>query len=148
MLHCALFKYLFYFKGNLVLPISIFLTIWSSQVSYSRLIIEFLIGLFFSVYILAMSILSPCPPLLDHWLGEFMIVSAWVILEFVFMRVRCLVASKLEKISSENTLLVLGVVTQLGQVFGGIIAYVCVDLYRLLRARPDCIFDHSYCKIQ
>ena len=112
-----------------------------------RLAIEFLVGLIFTIYIIAISILSPCPPLVDHWLGEFIIVSSWIIIEFTFMRVRCLVASKLEKISSTNTLMILGVVTQLGQVFGGIIAYVCVDLFRLLKSRPDCILDHSYCKL-
>ena len=119
---------------------------WSANVSYLRLVLEFLIGLVFTIYIIVISVLSPCPPLLEHWSGEVLIILSWVIIEFVFMRVRCLVASKLEKISNANTLLTLGIVTLLGQVLGGLLGYIGVDIFRILKSRPDCIFDISHCK--
>ena len=135
-----------YLKGNLILPISIFYTMCSSSISYFRLIFEFLAGLSFTVYIILVSMLSPCPPLLEHWIGQCLIIFSWLIVEFVFMRTRCLVASKLEKISKENTFLLFGVVTLLGHALGGVFVCIWVDVFRFLKSRPDCILDYSYCK--
>lgn len=121
---------------------------FSYHVSYFRLIIEFLVALGFTVYIIIASKMSPCPPFLiaNPLLGEILIVTSWLIIEFLFMRIRCLVASKLEKISQKNTLLWLGVVTMAGQVAGGTIAYVFVDILRLFKARNHCMLDNNFCK--
>ena len=118
---------------------------WSYQVSYTRLILEFLIGLGFTLYIMVASLMSPCPPLMKNnpLIGEILIVTSWLIIEFVFMRIRCLVASKLERIPKKNTLLWLGVITMLGQVIGGTLAYIFVDILRIFKPRNHCIFEND-----
>jgi hypothetical protein len=144
------------FKGNEVfnyavnlsfifLPISIILSIFSYKVSVLRICIEFSIALLFSFYILFLSLFSPCPPFLDSGFGSFMTVLAWILTQTMFMRVRCLVAARLERFG-QTTLLVLGFFTMMGQIFGGLIIFVIVNIYDLLKSRPSCEFDyHLYC---
>jgi hypothetical protein len=74
-----------------------------------------MISLILSAYVIIMGILSPCPLLVDHWIGSFITVLCWFILSFIYLRVRCIVATKLEKHGS-MIFLVLGLVSLIGQV--------------------------------
>lgn len=60
------------------------------------------------------------------------------------MRIRCCVAAKLE-VCGEKVLLILGGCTMFGQVFGGLISYLCIETYRLLKDAPECENIESYC---
>ena len=126
------------------MPVAIFLSIWSYDVSLVQIIVEFLIATILSIYVLVLSILSPCPPLYDSKLGSVLSVLSWILLNCIFIRVRCLIATRLEKYG-QKTLLLLGALTQVGQIFGGIIAFLCINVYELLRSKPSCIDDFSYC---
>lgn len=55
----------------------------------------------------------------------------------MFMRIRCLIATRLERFG-QKCLLILGALTMFGQIFGGLIIFVVVNIYSLLEARPDC----------
>ena len=129
-----------------MLPVAVFFSIWSYEVSQRRIMIEFAFGLIFSLYIVIIAILSPCPPFLNHWLGEAFIVLSWILAECIFTRVKCLIATRLERFG-QKVLYYLGLVTLLGQVIGGISIYLLVDIFRLFKHKPDCIFDLSYCKL-
>jgi len=120
---------------------------YSYYISYFRLFLEFIVALSFTLYIVVASKMSPCPPFLKTYplFGEILIIAAWLIVEGLFMRLRCLCATKLEKISKTNTLLWLGVVTMLGQVSGGTLAYIFVVIYRIFKDGNDCIFDSGFC---
>lgn len=131
--------------GNLLLPVAVFVSIWSYDISMTRFLIEFAIGLAFSAYIVVVSVYSPCPPLVTHWLGSWIVVTAWILAEAIFTRLRCILASKLEKFKSERLLLILGSVSLLGQITGGALIYLMVDIYRLFKHKPDCVFDFRYC---
>jgi hypothetical protein len=62
----------------------------------------------------------------------------------MFMRIRLLVAARLERFG-QKTLLILGSLTMIGQIFGGLLIFVVVNLLELLVSKPDCVSDYSYC---
>ena len=107
------------------------------------MLVEFSVGLVFTAYIVAIASLSPCPPLLSHWSGSWLIILAWILTECIFIRIRCLVATSLEK-HGNNILFIVGIVSTLGQMMGGVIIFVLVDVYRLFKERPECVFDFGY----
>lgn len=88
--------------------------------------------------------MSPCPPLLDHWLGPAFTVFAWVVSTCLFMRVRCCVAARLEE-CGQKILLALGSCTMFGQMIGGIMMFVLVDTYRVFNDVPECQSALSFC---
>ena len=89
--------------------------------------------------------MSPCPLLVDHWIGSALIVIAWLISGFIFIRVRCVIATSLEKFGG-NVFLILGFSSLCGQVLGGLTIFLLVDTFRLFKEKPECVFDFSYCK--
>lgn len=131
--------------GNLLLPVAIFVSIWSYDISLTRFLTEFIFGLGFSAYIVLVSFYSPCPPLVSHWSGSWIVVASWILAECIFTRLRCILASKLEKFKDEKLLLIFGSVSLLGNMIGGSIIYLMVDVYRVFKHKPDCVFDFSYC---
>ena len=116
--------------------------------SIKQITIELAVALGFSGYIIFLGIRSPCPPLLDHWFGPFITIVSWIVTQTVFMRVRCLIAARLERFG-QNMLLVNGAMTQIGQMFGGLIIFFIVNIYDVFKSRPDCLTDsefHNLCK--
>lgn len=89
--------------------------------------------------------MSPCPPLLDTWIGPTLSVASWVLVQSMYMRIRCLIATRLERFG-QKTLLMLGFLTMVGQIFGGLLIFVIVTIYELLIEKPECATDFSYCK--
>jgi hypothetical protein len=90
-----------------------------------------------SVYIQIVSMMSPCPPFVDSELGGGFIILSWVLTSCMFMRVRCLIATKLEKYG-EHVLFKIGIYTIVGQVLGGFLIYLVVDVYRMFDEKPAC----------
>ena len=60
-------------------------------------------------------------------------------------RVRCLIATRLERFG-QSILIILGVMTMLGQIFGGILIFVSINIYDVFKSKPNCVFDYSFCK--
>jgi hypothetical protein len=128
-----------------VVPIAVILSIWSYEVSVLQIVLEFMLATLIVVYIIVISKMSPCPPLLGHWLGPVLAVSSWVVSQAIYMRVRCLVAVRLEKFG-QTTLITLGVMNTTGQIFGGLIIFFIINFSNIFVSTPDCVFDYSYCK--
>ena len=133
--------------GNLLLPIAVFSSIFSRQDSMKSIVCQFAVGLAFSLYLVAISVMSPCPPFVKSYpgIGSFLAVLAWILIECIFIRLRCKIAERFERFEGE-AFLFLGFVTLLGQVTGGTIIYLCIDIYRLFMDKPPCVTDFSYCK--
>lgn len=70
-------------------------------------------------------------------LGGYLIVACWILTSSMFMRIRCLIATKLEKYG-KNMLFLIGCFTILGQVLGGLIIFILVDVLRVLKDKPKC----------
>jgi hypothetical protein len=131
-------KFSLFCLGFLLLPISIFLSIWSYYVSIEQIIIEFFIAILFSIYIIVLAATSPCPVFINtKFLGSFLTVISWILTQSMFMRVRCLVATRLERFG-QRTLLILGFFTMFGQIFGGVLVYLLDNVYGLLKNKPQC----------
>ena len=112
--------------------------------SIFQITIELLIAIANSVYILFLSISSPCPPFMDHWIGSTLSVLSWIFSSAIFMRSRCLIAARLERFG-QTTLVIFGVLTMVGQIFGGLLVYVTVNIYDLFKSKPDCVTSNSHC---
>ncbi len=70
----------------------------------------------FSIYIFVLSVMSPCPPFVNSWMGPLLSVISWILSQSIFMRVRCLVAARLQRFG-QRVLLTLGALTMIGRVF-------------------------------
>ena len=118
---------------------SIIVSIWSYDVSLKRILFEASIPFAISVYIIAVSLMSPCPYLVnnEYELGGYLIVVCWVVVSCMFMRIRCLIATRLEK-HGRDILFVLGCFTILGQVIGGLLIFAQVEIYRIFQDKPKC----------
>jgi len=134
--------------GNLLLPIAVMSSIFSKKDSMKSIVVQFIVGIGFSLYLLVISIMSPCPPFVisNLELGSFLAVFSWILIECIFIRLRCKIAERFERFGGEYFLF-LGFVTLLGQVIGGTIIYICIDIYRLFKDKPQCVFDLSYCEL-
>lgn len=128
------------------MPLSIIVSIWSYDVSMRRILIESSIPFGISCYIITVSLMSPCPPFVSnkYQLGGYLIVTCWVVLSCMFMRIRCLVATRIEKYG-KNILFTLGCFTILGQVIGGLFIFFQVEVYRLYHEKPKCVSIESLC---
>ena len=71
------------------MPIAIFLSIWLYEVSVLQITIEFTVATVISIYILILSIMSPCVPFLGP-VGSALSIISWILAQTMFMRVRCL----------------------------------------------------------
>lgn len=131
--------------SNILLPFSIIISIFSYQVSIQRIVLEAIVPFVLAFYIYLVSILSPCPPFVNNRfkIGGYIIVFCWIVSCCMFMRIRCLIATRLEKYG-KNTLFKLGCFTILGQVFGGLLIYLLVDYLRWFIERPKCS-PESFC---
>ncbi|CAF0871517.1 unnamed protein product [Brachionus calyciflorus] len=127
------------------LTIAVLLSIFSYEVSTKRIILETLIPICLSTYILIMSIFSPCPPFVNakYRLGGYFMVFCWVMTSCTFIRIRCLIATKLEKYGKQK-LLLLGIFAIIGQLSGGLLIYFLVDVFRLFQDKPKCS-PEDYC---
>lgn len=121
-----------------------FISIWSYKVTILRISTELGVALILTIYIMILTIMSPCPILVRHWIGPVITVIVWFVASFIYIRIRCLIATRLEKFGG-NIYLILGLVSLCGQVMGGLACFICVDTLRLFKEKPDCIFDFSYC---
>ncbi|CAF0955328.1 unnamed protein product [Brachionus calyciflorus] len=129
--------------SNLFLPIAIFLSVWSYNVSLSQILIEFLVAVLFTSYIVFISVQSPCPPLLETTIGPILICLSWIFSQSIFMRVRCMISTRLERFG-EKILMKSGSLTLLGEVVGGILIFVLVEKFRIFKDKPECVFDYSF----
>ena len=117
----------------------------SYEISVTRICIEFALALFLSTYLIILSIMSPCPPFADSFLGPFLNVFSWVFSNALFIRTRCTSAARLERYGTRS-LSILGLMTQLGQLFGGILVFVLVNFANVFKSAPQCGFDRNlYC---
>ena len=81
---------------------------------------------------------------MDSWVGPTLAILSWIFAQSLFMRSRCLIAARLERFG-QTTLIILGVLTMIGQIFGGLIVYFLVNVYSVFKSKPECVTDNSYC---
>jgi riboflavin transporter 2 len=129
------------------MPFSILFSICAYEISTARILLEFLVGVILSSYIIAIAVMSPCPILVNYRIGAIIIVIFWIAITSIFIRIRCCIATRLQE-CGQNILYIFGTLTIIGQFFGGILAFLIVDVYRLLKDLAPCqrIEDVCYLK--
>lgn len=123
--------------SNLFLPVAIFLSIWSYSVSIGRICVEFALAMLFTGYIVLIACFSPTPPLMDHPIGSILIVASWILSQCMFMRVRCVIAARLERFGG-STLTLVGFFNLFGEVVGGIVIFIIVEWLRFFTEKEAC----------
>lgn len=119
-------------------PFAIFLSIWSYEVPTKQIIYEFCFNSIFATFILIVSVMSPCPPFINYWFGGILVVFSWVMCTCMSLRIRLLAATSLEK-DGQNMLFLLGLATMFGQMVGGSLSFVSIDIYHIFKDKQKCI---------
>ena len=84
-----------------------------------------------------MATMSPCPFLVNYTIGGIIIITFWILVTSIFIRIRWCVATKLQE-CGQNILFVFGLLTIIGQIVGGVLAFVIVDVYRVFLELSPC----------
>uniref|UniRef100_A0A8D0BQA9 Riboflavin transporter n=1 Tax=Salvator merianae TaxID=96440 RepID=A0A8D0BQA9_SALMN len=97
-------------------------------------------GSLFASYIMAMAVLSPCPPLLQSSLGSVLIVLSWVLFVGLFSYVKLMI-SKILRDKGHSSLVWCGAVVQLGSMVGALAMFPLVSVYGLFLSGDPCEAD-------
>ncbi|XP_001505049.1 solute carrier family 52, riboflavin transporter, member 2 isoform X1 [Equus przewalskii] len=97
-----------------------------------------LLGMLFGAYLMALAILSPCPPLVGTSAGVVLVVLLWVLCLGVFSYVK-VAASSLLHAGGRPALLAAGVAIQLGSMLGAVAMFPPTSIYHVFHSRKDCV---------
>ncbi|XP_070337990.1 solute carrier family 52, riboflavin transporter, member 2 isoform X2 [Equus asinus] len=97
-----------------------------------------LLGMLFGAYLMAVAILSPCPPLVGTSAGVVLVVLLWVLCLGVFSYVK-VAASSLLHVGGRPALLAAGVAIQLGSMLGAVAMFPPTSIYHVFHSRKDCV---------
>lgn len=97
-----------------------------------------LLGVLLGAYLMALAILSPCPPLVGTSAGVVLVVLSWVLCAGVFSYVKVAVSSLLHG-GGRQALLAAGVAIQLGSLLGAVAMFPPTSIYRVFRSGQDCV---------
>ncbi|XP_055981259.1 solute carrier family 52, riboflavin transporter, member 2 [Sorex fumeus] len=96
-----------------------------------------LLGLLIGAYLMALAILSPCPPLVGTSAGVVLVVLSWVLCLGVFSYVK-VAASSLLHGGGRSALLAAGVAIQVGSLLGAVAMFPPTSIYQVFRSGRDC----------
>ncbi|KAJ6661507.1 hypothetical protein lerEdw1_014416 [Lerista edwardsae] len=95
------------------------------------------LGSLVASYILAVAVLSPCPPLLHVPTGAVLIVLCWVLFTGTLSYVKLMIGVILRD-EGHGALVWCGAVVQLGSMAGALTMFPLVSVYSLFRAGDPC----------
>ena len=137
----------FYFQltinsNSFTAPIAIFLTVFSSNPSSKKLALETLTAILFSLYIIFVSLKSPCPIFVNTpKLGGFIITFVWNISSGYFLYETCLIAMKLEKYG-EKVLYKFSCITVFGNMLGSFFIFLLVEILNIFKDKDKCSINN------
>ncbi|XP_067416260.1 riboflavin transporter 2-like [Emydura macquarii macquarii] len=91
----------------------------------------------FGCYIMAIAVLSPCPPLLHSHAGVALIVLCWVLFVGTLSYVKLMIGVILRD-EGHSALVWCGAVVQLGSMVGALTMFPLVSVYSLFRSGDPC----------
>ncbi|KAM4823092.1 solute carrier family 52, riboflavin transporter, member 2 isoform X2 [Urocitellus parryii] len=97
-----------------------------------------LLGLLFGAYLMALAILSPCPPLVGTSTGVVLVVLSWVLCAGVFSYVKVAISSMLHG-GGRPALLAAGVAIQVGSLLGAVAMFPPTSIYHVFHSGEDCV---------
>ncbi|XP_037022463.2 solute carrier family 52, riboflavin transporter, member 2 isoform X2 [Artibeus jamaicensis] len=97
-----------------------------------------LLGMLFGAYLMALAVLSPCPPLVGTPAGIVLVVLSWVLFVWLFSYVK-VAASSLLHGGGQPALLAAGVAIQVGSLLGAVAMFPPTSIYHVFRSGKDCV---------
>ncbi|XP_012615727.1 solute carrier family 52, riboflavin transporter, member 2 isoform X1 [Microcebus murinus] len=97
-----------------------------------------LLGMLFGAYLMALAVLSPCPPLVGTSAGVVLVVLSWVLCLGVFSYVKVAVSSLLHG-GGQRALLAAGMAIQVGSLLGAVAMFPPTSIYHVFRSGKDCV---------
>ncbi|XP_054446627.1 solute carrier family 52, riboflavin transporter, member 2 isoform X1 [Pteronotus mesoamericanus] len=96
------------------------------------------LGMLFGAYLMALAVLSPCPPLVGTAAGTVLVVLSWVLCLGLFSYVK-VAASSLLHGGGQPALLAAGVAIQVGSLLGAVAMFPPTSIYHVFRSGKDCV---------
>ncbi|XP_004639012.1 solute carrier family 52, riboflavin transporter, member 2 [Octodon degus] len=124
--------------GSSANPLACFLAMGILCRSLAGLCGIFLLGMFFGAYLIALAVLSPCPPLVGTSTGMVLVVLSWVLCMGLFSYVKVAVSSVLHS-GGQPALLAAGVTIQVGSLLGAIAMFPPTSIYQVFHRGQDCV---------
>ncbi|XP_053323521.1 solute carrier family 52, riboflavin transporter, member 3-B-like [Spea bombifrons] len=90
-----------------------------------------------ALYIMAMAVLSPCPPLLYTTMGGTLMVLSWVLFVGILSYVKVIIGMILRD-EGHSALVWCGAVVQLGSMLGALTMFPLVNVYSLFHSGDPC----------
>ncbi|KAM9198114.1 solute carrier family 52, riboflavin transporter, member 2 [Dugong dugon] len=124
--------------GSAANPFACFLAMGVQCRSLAGLTSVTLLGVFFGAYLMALAILSPCPPLVGTSAGVALVVVSWMLCLGLFSYVKVVVSSLLHG-GGRRALLAAGVAIQVGSLLGAVAMFPPASVYHVFRSGEDCV---------
>ncbi|KAI5929441.1 solute carrier family 52, riboflavin transporter, member 2 [Manis javanica] len=124
--------------GSAANPLACFLAMGVLCRSLAGLVSLSVLGILFGAYLIALAILSPCPPLVGTTVGVVLVVLSWVLCLGVFSYVK-VAASSLLHGGGRPALLAAGVAIQVGSLLGAVAMFPPTSIYHVFRSGKDCV---------
>lgn len=96
------------------------------------------LGVLFGAYLMALAVLSPCPPLVGTSTGVVLVVLSWVLCLGALSYVK-VAASSLLHSGSRPALLAAGVAIQVGSLLGAVAMFPPTSIFHVFRGGTDCV---------
>ncbi|CAF0780888.1 unnamed protein product [Didymodactylos carnosus] len=96
-----------------------------------------LLGTLVFIIDLFVCVKSPCPPLIDTKIGNFLILFVWL-LTYVCLGYPRLVIANYLRTYSQEAMFWFGVYVQLGALVGSVISYILIEILKVFRERSPC----------
>ncbi|XP_008139210.3 solute carrier family 52, riboflavin transporter, member 3 [Eptesicus fuscus] len=118
-------------------PLACFLSVFLPNRSLLFLGVLTVLGTGFGAYNMAMAVMSPCPLMQGHWIGEVAIVASWVLFIGCLSYVKVMLGVILRD-RSRSALLWCGAAVQLGSLLGALLMFPLVNVWRLFSSADSC----------
>uniref|UniRef100_M3Y4Z7 Riboflavin transporter n=1 Tax=Mustela putorius furo TaxID=9669 RepID=M3Y4Z7_MUSPF len=96
------------------------------------------LGVLFGAYLMALAVLSPCPPLVGTSTGVVLVVLSWVLCLGALSYVK-VAASSLLHSGGRPALLAAGVAIQVGSLLGAVAMFPPTSIFHVFRGGTDCV---------
>ncbi|XP_061679929.1 solute carrier family 52, riboflavin transporter, member 2 [Syngnathoides biaculeatus] len=123
--------------GNIANPLACFLAMFVILRSSARLGVLSLAGGVFAAYLMALAVLSPCPPLQGKTAGVVLVVLSWILFTGLFSYLKVAIGTVLHE-AGHAALLWCGISIQAGSLAGALAMFPLVNVYAVFQRGQDC----------
>ncbi|XP_055731936.1 solute carrier family 52, riboflavin transporter, member 2-like [Salvelinus fontinalis] len=128
--------------GNIANPLACFVAMFVLCRSSVGLGFMSVAGGVFATYLMALAVLSPCPPLLGSPAGVSLVVVSWIIFTGLFSYLKVVIGTLLHE-AGHAALLWCGVFIQAGSLIGALSMFPLVSIYHIFARSQDCVDNCS-----